>query len=218
MTSHQVCLVENPSPVKASDPDNQAWIQGYAVPRITPFDLQPNQIDIEDIARGLSRIARFNGMTHEFYSVAQHSSIGAMLIMDCARELGGDEIALSCARQFLLHDAPEYLIGDMVRPIKHSSTMQSFRALEDDIWQVIARKFDVPQTMMAGTQWMDEIMLHWERKTMLTLSDDPTWGGGEPDEISMWDLPEIYPKSCNAAMEDFLKTFKILFPEFDLED
>src|SRR5919204_1150595 len=99
----------------ASATPGRAWQRMLSGRRLDLLDPKPADIAIEDIAHGLARVARWNGQTlgpHAF-SVAQH----ALLV---------DEIA--GARQpdwpprwrlaTLLHDAPEYVIGDLISPFK----------------------------------------------------------------------------------------------------
>jgi 5'-deoxynucleotidase YfbR-like HD superfamily hydrolase len=83
--------------------------------RLDLLDPSPLDIEIEDIAHGLARVARWNGQTSgsTIFSVAQHS----LLVEACARtaDPGLDNTDLLAA---LLHDAPEYVIGDMISPFK----------------------------------------------------------------------------------------------------
>jgi 5'-deoxynucleotidase YfbR-like HD superfamily hydrolase len=73
---------------------------------IGPLDAEPGDIDIADIAHGLSLTNRFGGATMEPYSVAQHCVIMSKLVEE------------DFAMQALLHDAHEYIIGDIVTPTK----------------------------------------------------------------------------------------------------
>jgi len=83
--------------------------------RLDLIDPSPLDVEIADIAHGLARVARWNGQTKgaEIFSVAQHSllveAIFAALTRDAPRE---QKLAA------LLHDAPEYVIGDMISPFK----------------------------------------------------------------------------------------------------
>jgi len=94
------------------------------------FDLKimdPESICIEDIAHGLAQRPRFAGQLKEFYSVAQHSIwVGTKL----PRE---HKLAA------LLHDASEAYLGDMPSPFK--KLMPDFKHYEDQLMQVIAKKF-----------------------------------------------------------------------------
>lgn len=92
--------------------------------------LTPDDIHIEDIAHSLANQCRFTGHTYPQWSVAAHSLLVCDLVEDPALKLTA-----------LLHDASEYLIGDMASPIKHLPEMAPFRELEDRVMAVIAKAF-----------------------------------------------------------------------------
>jgi hypothetical protein len=82
--------------------------------RLDLLDPTPVDIEIEDIAHGLAFVARWNGQTRGDwpYSVAEHS----LLVEEIYARQGGTEVRWRLAA--LLHDAPEYVIGDMISPVK----------------------------------------------------------------------------------------------------
>jgi len=84
--------------------------------RLDLLDPTPVDIEIEDIAHGLAFVARWNGQTRGDwpYSVAEHS----LLVEEIYVRLGGKDPRWRLAA--LLHDAPEYVIGDMISPVKAS--------------------------------------------------------------------------------------------------
>lgn len=93
----------------------RAWQRMLSGRRLDLIDPAPLDIEIEDIAHGLSRVARWNGQTtgpHPF-SVAQHSLLVEELAVQMNREMSA-----SWRLAILLHDAPEYVIGDMISPFK----------------------------------------------------------------------------------------------------
>ena len=98
----------------------------------TPFDLQPEQVFIVDIAHSLSRQCRFVGHCTGFLSVAEHSVRVAALV-----ERQYPELALTG----LLHDAPEAYLGDIARPIKHLPEMAVYRLAETRAEEVLAKVF-----------------------------------------------------------------------------
>lgn len=87
------------------------------------------EIKFHDIAIGLSRIARFNGQTTEFYSVAQHSVLVAQLVPERLRLAA------------LLHDAAEMATGDIVSPMK--ALFPEFKVIERRLEEAIYAKFGV---------------------------------------------------------------------------
>lgn len=93
----------------------RAWQRMLSGRRLDLLDPSPLDVEIEDIAHGLARVARWNGQTigdHAF-SVAQH----CLIVEEIAGLL---QPTLSAAERLtvLLHDAPEYVIGDMISPFK----------------------------------------------------------------------------------------------------
>jgi len=82
--------------------------------RLDLIDPSPLDVEIGDIAHGLARVARWNGQTKgpEIFSVAQHSLLVEALF--AARDAPSPQARLAA----LLHDAPEYVIGDMISPFK----------------------------------------------------------------------------------------------------
>lgn len=90
---------------------------------------QPQDIDICDIARGLSHCCRFAGQLPRFYSVAQHSTLVASLV-DRPLRLAA-----------LLHDGSEAYMGDLSRNLKHSRFLVGYRVLEEKLQGVIQQRF-----------------------------------------------------------------------------
>src|SRR5271166_6761941 len=93
----------------------RAWQRMLSGRRLDLLDPSPLDIEIEDIAHGLARVARWNGQTRgaHIFSVAQHT----LLVEQLARQLAPNpDRRLRLA--VLLHDAPEYVIGDMISPFK----------------------------------------------------------------------------------------------------
>ena len=93
----------------------RAWQRMLSGRRLDLIDPSPLDIEISDIAHGLARVARWNGQTHgaEIFSVAQHSLLVESLFGALAPQCGRSERLAA-----LLHDAPEYVIGDMIAPFK----------------------------------------------------------------------------------------------------
>jgi 5'-deoxynucleotidase YfbR-like HD superfamily hydrolase len=100
-------------------------------------------IEIEDIAHGLARVARWNGQTlgDHAYSVAQH----ALLVEQIATAMQTD-LARRWRLAALLHDAPEYVIGDLISPFK-SAIGLDYKAFENRLLEAIHRRFGLPPTL-----------------------------------------------------------------------
>ncbi len=108
--------------------------------RLDLLDPSPLDIEIEDIAHGLARLARWNGQTfgEHAFSVAQHCLIVEDLVAILRPGLGPQERLTA-----LLHDAPEYVIGDMISPFKAALGLD-YRAFEDRLEAAIHMRFALP--------------------------------------------------------------------------
>ena len=118
----------------------RAWQRMLSGRRLDLIDPSPLDIEIEDIAHGLARVARWNGQTDgpEIFSVAQHSLLVEALV-------GG--LAPQASRTWrlaaLLHDAPEYVIGDMISPFK-AVVGGDYRAIEQRLLAATFLRFGLP--------------------------------------------------------------------------
>lgn len=126
---------------------------------INILTLDPATIHIEDIAHGLSNTPRFGGHLPRFLSVAQHS------IDVCLR------VPEKYRLQALMHDASDYLIGDMPSPIK--AILPDFQALEDRIMEVIATKYQFPWPKHHIVHQADTDAMEWEWANLM-LGDGRT--------------------------------------------
>ena len=93
----------------------RAWQRMLSGRRLDLIDPSPLDIEIADVAHGLARVARWNGQTRgaEIFSVAQHS-----LLVEAIFSRHDSAATRDAQRAALLHDAPEYVIGDMISPFK----------------------------------------------------------------------------------------------------
>src|SRR5258708_588605 len=93
----------------------RAWQRMLSGRRLDLLDPSPLDIELEDIAHGLARVARWNGQTKgaHIYSVAQHC-----LLVEALARLRAPRLDRSRRLPVLVHDAPEYVIGDMISPFK----------------------------------------------------------------------------------------------------
>ena len=93
----------------------RAWQKMLSGRRLNILEPSPLDIEIDDIAHGLSRVARWNGQTSGNYrfSVAQHS-----ILVEQILHINSSMLANKWRLASLLHDAPEYVIGDMITPLK----------------------------------------------------------------------------------------------------
>ncbi len=123
----------------------RAWQRMLSGRRLDLLDPSPLDIEVEDIARGLSFQARWNGQTRgEYpYSVAEHS----LLVEDLFHRLY-PRAAARWRLAALLHDAPEFVIGDMISPVK-AAVGPGYKALDDRLMAAIHLRFGLPSTLPA---------------------------------------------------------------------
>src|SRR3954463_10796652 len=152
---------------------------------VNPFDPDPDQLDIADIARALADVCRFGGHCRSFYSVAQHS----VIVSNVVEERGGDVEDVFAA---LMHDATEAYLGDMPHPIKHRSPLgAAFKQAEAHLEQVIAARFNIKPDVLEIKR-ADRALLATERLALSTENWHwPELEGVEPLdlEITAW-LPD----------------------------
>jgi 5'-deoxynucleotidase YfbR-like HD superfamily hydrolase len=126
-------------------PPPRAWQRMLSGRRLDLLDPSPLDIEIEDIAHGLARVARWNGQTvgEHAFSVAQH----ALLVEEIAGTLhrGWSSTWRLAA---LLHDAPEYVIGDLISPFKAAIGLD-YRAFEMRLLKAIHLRFGLPPELPA---------------------------------------------------------------------
>jgi 5'-deoxynucleotidase YfbR-like HD superfamily hydrolase len=111
--------------------------------RLDLLDPSPLDIEVADIAHGLARVARWNGQTlgAHIYSVAQHT----LLVEALARRRSG-HLDRRLALAILLHDAPEYVIGDMITPFK-AVIGDTYKAVERRLHTAIRLRFGLPPAL-----------------------------------------------------------------------
>ena len=171
----------------------------------------PLDIEIEDIALGLSRVTRWNGQTigDHAYSVAQHSILVEKLFANEYPDLK-NKWKLAA----LLHDAPEYVIGDLITPFKYALN-NSYRDVEENLMKAIYIRFGlpakIPKSIELKIKKIDKAVAWYEAISV---------GGYKVNEaIQILKKPDlelkdqtIIPLSPIAIAEKFLKRFnQIMF-------
>jgi len=132
-------------PRRATTPTEQprAWQRMLSGRRLDLLDPSPLDIEIEDIAHGLARVARWNGQTKGPlpFNVAQHSLIVEEF---CSEKKSGWPIKWRLAA--LLHDSPEFVIGDMISPFKAQLGGQ-YKTIEKRLQEAIHVRFGLPASL-----------------------------------------------------------------------
>ena len=121
-------------------PKPRAWQRMLSGRRLDLLDPTPMDIEVEDIAHGLAFVARWNGQTigDYAYSVAEHS-----LLVEQIYTLIQPKAPVKWRLAALLHDAPEYVIGDMISPVK-SAVGPDYGVLDDRLTAAIHIRFGLP--------------------------------------------------------------------------
>ena len=140
----------------------RAWQRMLSGRRLDLLDPSPLDIEIEDIAHGLARVARWNGQTSGdwAYSVAQHSveveALFARQQPDATRE---EKLAA------LLHDSSEYVLGDLITPFK-SAISHIYKPLEHRLQESVHLRFglaaQLPARLEAAIKQADRMAAHQE--------------------------------------------------------
>lgn len=179
--------------------------------RLDLLDPSPADIEIADIAHGLARVARWNGQTvGDFaFSVAQHS----LLV---------DDIAGACNRDWpakwrlaaLLHDAPEYVVGDLISPFKNAIGLD-YKALELRLLAAIHERFglpsQLPEDVKAAIKFCDRIAAFYEATRLAGFEiGEATTFFGTPENLPeslVESLSEVAPIPADTAQKAFLERF-----------
>lgn len=160
------------TPARKSDAQPRAWQRMLSGRRLDLLDPSPLDVEIDDIAHGLARVARWNGQTEgdHAFTVAEH----CVLVDDiCARFRPGWPVKWRLAA--LLHDAPEYVIGDMISPFKAALGID-YKAFEHRLAVAIHRRFglpdELPQTVEALIKRADHASAFFEATQIAGFSDE----------------------------------------------
>lgn len=136
------------------------WILTHTGKHLDLLDPQPDQIDLADIAHGLSHECRFSGQCRTFYSVAQHSVLVSRIVH------------ADIAFEALLHDATEAYLKDVPSPLK--AMLQNYINLEARLNHVIRRRFELPAHIHPDIQKADVVALITEARDLM------------PEEANAW--------------------------------
>jgi hypothetical protein len=199
---------ENSEPVRA-------WQRMLSGRRLDLLDPSPLDIEIEDIAHGLARVARWNGQTvgdHAF-SVAQHS----LVVEDLAAHFQPG-LQPRWRMAALLHDAAEYVIGDMISPFKAALGLD-YRQFEDRLERAIHLRFGLPpQTppeIKALIKRADRACAYHEAVRLAGFTEDEAerFFGRPPGDF----VAHVEPLAPAAAQERYLTRFHVLAGATGLE-
>lgn len=151
---------------------------------VSPLAMDPQDIDIRDIAHHLSNICRYTGATPHHYSVAQHSVIVSQYLKTTEMRLAG-----------LLHDAAEAYLNDIASPIKHDPRFAFFVEIDAKLSATIYRAFGIEPELIHQTKPFDDLVFQREVASF--------WGRPRP-------MDAICPVVPREAEAQFLTEFKKL--------
>lgn len=203
--------------VDTSTARTRAWQRMLSGRRLDLLDPKPADVAIEDIAHGLARVARWNGQTlgaHAF-SVAQHA-----LLVD---EIAGARYPDWPARwrlATLLHDAPEYVIGDLISPFKTAIGLD-YKAFELKLLEAIHRRFglppSLPERVLAAIKTADRIAAFFEATELagFTAAEANRYFGAPRGVAATLSdrLRALDPVSVGEAQAQFLTRFHELWED-----
>jgi 5'-deoxynucleotidase YfbR-like HD superfamily hydrolase len=178
--------------------------------RLDLLDPSPLDIEIEDIAHGLARVARWNGQTagdHAF-SVAQHCLAVETLAL---RLKPGLPARWRLAA--LLHDAPEYVVGDLISPFKAALGLD-YKAFELRLLRAIHLRFglpvELPETIRGLIKKADVQSAYWEAVTLAGFSKEEgaRYFGPVPRGAGL----DLTPLPPTQAATQFVARFQMLCP------
>jgi len=173
--------------------------------------LEPSPLDIEiaDIAHGLARVARWNGQTkgaHAF-SVAQHSVLVERLVADLSPRL-----ARKARLMALLHDSPEYVVGDLISPFKAAVGI-NYKALEERLQMAIHLRFGLPAHIPATLKTLfkraDHLSAYYEATQLAGFEEAEARRLFGPPPRSL-KTPRLAPLNTAEAEAQFLARFQRL--------
>ena len=186
----------------------RAWQRMLSGRRLDLLDPSPMDIEIEDIAHGLARVARWNGQTvgEHAFSVAQHS----VVVEEAAAALEPG-LAPRWRLAALLHDAAEYVIGDMISPFKAALGMD-YKAFEERLEHAIHLRFGLPARTPAEIKRLikraDRVSAWFEavRLAGFTAGEADGLFGEPPHGFGV----DVTPEPASVAQARYLQRFRIL--------
>ncbi|MCD1264147.1 hydrolase [Shinella sumterensis] len=187
----------------------RAWQRMLSGRRLDLLNPSPLDVELSDIAHGLARVARWNGQTNgdHAFSVAQHSLIVETIFRHQNR-CGVDECLMA-----LLHDAPEYVIGDMISPFK-AVVGGGYKTVEKRLEAAVHLRFGLPPVTPAALKTKikkaDQVAAFFEATELAGFSHaEAVKFFGAPRGITL-DMIDITPVPALEAQRLFSARFEAL--------
>jgi 5'-deoxynucleotidase YfbR-like HD superfamily hydrolase len=204
--------VRKPQQSKQTSAKPRAWQRMLSGRRLDLLDPSPLDVEMEDIAHGLARVARWNGQTvgAHIFSVAQH----CLLVETVARQ--HRRLDRQGRLAVLLHDAPEYVIGDMISPFK-AVIGDNYKAVEARLLAAIHIRFGLPAAMAGELidliKAADQGAAHLEatRLAGFTTAEATRFFGKPPALSATMQRDYLTPWPAETAEARYLDRFARLF-------
>lgn len=194
----------------------RAWQRMLSGRRLDLLNPSAADVEIADIAHGLARVARWNGQTHGAHalSVAQH----AVIVHDIACAMSTD-LPRVWRLAALLHDAPEYVVGDLISPFKAAIGLD-YKAFELKLLAAVHARFGLPAELPEPIQHLiktaDRIAAYYEATRLAGFSEEEAQRYfGVPIALAVpvaQDLDRLEALATTQAQAVFLATFESLRP------
>ena len=183
----------------------RAWQRMLSGRRLDLLDPSPLDVEIEDIARGLARVARWNGQTsgEHAFSVAEHSVIVEDIFFALNPNASREDRLTA-----LLHDSPEYVIGDMISPFKTALGID-YKAFEARLEEAVHIRFGLPAKTPARLKKkikQADLYCAWFEATQIAgfdISEAHKYFTAPPEDFGI----VITPLSVKEAEALFLERF-----------
>jgi 5'-deoxynucleotidase YfbR-like HD superfamily hydrolase len=195
---------------KRAPPPPRAWQRMLSGRRLDLLDPSPLDVEISDIAHGLARVARWNGQTRgdHAFSVAQHCLLVEDIMTTLDPGLGPDWRLAG-----LLHDAPEYVIGDMISPFK-AVVGGGYKVVEKRLQHAIHLRFglpaDPPQVLIRAIKRADQVAAFWEATRLAGFAEaEAARFFGRPRGLSGESF-SLEPIPAAVVQETFLQRFEAI--------
>ena len=190
----------------------RVWQRMLSGRRLDLLDPSPLDVEIADIAHGLARVARWNGQTSgtHIFSVAQHT-----LLVEAVMRAQSPRINARVRLATLLHDAPEYVIGDMISPFK-AVLGDDYKAVEKRLLAAIHIRFGLPPVLpddvTRQVKNADRGAAYLEATALAGFAETEAKRlfGRDPDLTETTRQDYLTPWSAAKAEKRFLARFKTL--------
>jgi 5'-deoxynucleotidase YfbR-like HD superfamily hydrolase len=200
---------------RSASQNSRAWQRMLSGRRLDLLDPSPLDIEIEDIAHGLARVARWNGQSHgaHIYSVAQHC-----LLVEALARARVPRLDRSRRLAVLLHDAPEYVIGDMISPFK-AVIGDAYKAVEQRLLTAIHMRFGLPAKSAPELQELIKLAdrqaayLEATRLAGFAAAEAQKFFGRPPVFSAAIERDYLKPWPAETAQARYLERFKKLAGE-----